>query len=230
VGIIKRKLKKISFAFDKAHIAYTSKDSPACSLMNDAILFKSLEKGKVLSDTQRAVLKGIGHQISDIDKSIEDGKTPSASTVEGSEVDNLNKTDIGIDEIMSKELQEEMVQLRKDLAESKATNALSGYQFDKELTKELTVALAAIGNYDTILKAFDALNAAAEVTLNKAVEDAANSELAAIAKAKGMDLEGNPLKAELSKEVGDTGTDDNPMKDMTREQKISKSLKTKTEA
>ena len=94
----KRKLTKISFDFDKAHLAYTSPDQPACSLVDDPVLLKSLEQGKELTVMQMAILTAAGHDVSEVSKSLQ---TEEAPTPVGEEV-NLNKNQEGSNEMTDK--------------------------------------------------------------------------------------------------------------------------------
>lgn len=217
----KRKLTKISFDFDKAHLAYTSPDNPACSLMDDPILLKALEEGKTLTKQQKAVLESIGYDISEIEKSISDNTKSSTSDDEGSEVDNLNKTKEGNDETMSDQLQKDVANLTKQLAVANAKNELADYKFDKELTSQLAETLAEVEDYSTILKAFDALNDAAKETLDAALEKARKDQEEAVEKALANDE--NALQKELGREAGEgkTPADEG---ELTKEQKITKAL------
>ena len=211
---VKRKLTKISFDFDKAHLAYTSSDFPACSMMDDPILLKSLEQGKELSQEQESVLTRMGHDISEVSKSIEaTGSTKPLTTSEvisddSSEVvkQNLNK---GNDTDMSDALLKERIEaLEKQLKVSQAENALVGYTLDAELKKELSTVLVDADSRAIVLKAFDVFVTSGEAELEKAIA------------AKPVE---NALQKELSQEAGETGEVEAPV-EKSRSEKIAEFL------
>lgn len=217
---VKRKLKKISFDFDKAHLAYTDGSAGgACSLVNDPILLKSLEAGKELSVEQRSLLESMGYDLSEVDKSIEETKKSSASN-EVSEADNLN-IDKGNDDNMSQELlkaqEDRIAALEKQLKVSNAVNALTKYNLDVELKKDLAESIADEAVQTVVLKALDALIAAGKVELEAAVE-----------KAKTTTTEENPLAKALSNEAGEGGEVEQPV-EKSRSEKIAEFLKKSAE-
>lgn len=202
---VKRKLTKISFDFDKAHLAYTSEDQGgACSLMNDPILLKSLEQGKELSVEQMSLLEAAGYDISTIGKSMEEATKPSASETEASEVNKTNHKD---EDNMSEKLEKELAELRKQLAESKVENTLTSYSLDAELKKELASVLAGVEDNGVVFKAFDALIAAGEAKVEAEVTKAKEE----IEKAAASAGEENPLTKELGEDAGEGGESEAPV-------------------
>lgn len=204
---VKRKLTKISFDFDKAHLAYTSTDYPACSMLDDPILLKSLEEGKELTLAQRMTLEAAGHDVSEVGKSTEGVTKSSTSINEGIEVDNLNENEEGSIDTMSQELlkaaEERIEALEKQAKAAEAKADLIKYNLDAELTKSVAEQLAQVEDASVVFKALDALVADKEEALTKAKEEAA--ETLEKAKATKVDAEGNPLAEMLEKEVGESG-------------------------
>jgi hypothetical protein len=205
---VKRKLTKISFDFDKAHLALTDVSAGgACSLMNNPILLKSLEEGKTLSLKQRSLLESVGYDISEVDKSMEEctkSSTSDVNTDEAAEVETPTITK-GNDKNMSDEImaaqEARIVALEKQLKTANAAATLSAYSFEKELETELSVVLASVEEgQDVLLKAFDALIAQGEVALAEAGEVAA----AELEKAQKSVSPENPLVKELSEEAGES--------------------------
>lgn len=213
---VKRKLTKISFDFDKAHLAYTSGDYPACSLLDDPILLKSLETGKKLTLEQQEILEAAGHDISEVAKSMEE-KT-KASTSEGKEVDNFKTTEK--DDDMSEALQKELQELRKELAISKIEKQLAKYSFSEELEKELASALADCTDAEVVYKALDAI-----VDAGKEEVEKVSQELEKAKEAK----EESPLEKALQDEAGIGGEAEETTIEKSRAEKINDLLKAEIE-
>lgn len=206
---IKRKLTKISFDFDKAHLALTDKSAGgACSLMNDPIILKSLEDSISLSAEQKRLLKLAGYDVSEVEKSMEEFIKSSTSDdviSEGvSEVDNFDKSkEKGNDENMSEKLEKELADLRKELAISKTENMVSKYNLEADVAKSFAEAIALVENQEAVFKAIDSLIDAHKAELDKAKEDF-ESELDK-AKSGKQEEEENPLAKALDEEAGEGG-------------------------
>jgi len=215
MSTVKRKLTKISFDFDKAHLALTDKSAGgACSLMNTPILLKSLEEGKTLSIEQQSLLEAVGYDVSEVVKSMEE-KTKS-STLEDiksereAEVENLDKSkQEGNDDNMSEQLKKEVIELRKELADTKTDKAIAKYEFEENLSKELIAALRELAEPEAIYKAMDYLVAKA-----KDAESELNKE---------KEVKDNPLAKALSEEVGESGEAEVKL-EKSREEKIAEYL------
>ena len=210
---VKRKLTKISFDFDKAHLAYTSADFPACSMMDDPILLKSLEQGKELTIEQQSLLESIGYDISEVSKSTEmEGSEKPSTTSEvisgdGSEAvtQNLNKGNDIMSEALLKDQETRIEALEKQLKVSQAENALTKYDLEADLKKELSTVLMDADSRAVVLKAFDAFVSSGAEALEKAVAAAPQE---------------NALQKELSQEVGEAGEVEKPV-EKSRSEKIA---------
>lgn len=227
--VVKRLLKGITFNLPHNHVALTdASQGGACSLKNDYFLAKANYKKK-LTKEQKELLEKMGHDISEIEKSMDENNKSSASS-EAGEADNLN-IDKGNDNTMSEEIQKELAQLRKDLAVSKAENLLTKYNFELDLNKDLAEVLAQVKDQEAVLKAFDALIADGKAKIEKAIEDATATAKADMAeelkkaKAEGSD---NELLKALTAEAGEGGETESEV-EMTRSQKIAKHLKKDSE-
>lgn len=220
----KRLLKKISFDFDGAHLAYTdASQGGACSLMNDPIMLKALN-GKTLTKEQKAILESAGHNILDVEKSASECKKSSTSDSEGVEVDNFdNSINKGNEDAMSQETLDRVAQLEKALAVSEAKNTISPYNLG-DLAKSVAEALASISEdslKESITKAFDHLIEAGKQELEAAVEKAKEAQEAAATKTEDE----NPLVKALNTEAGDAGEPEAELeKELSRSEKIAKFL------
>lgn len=169
----------------------------ACSGENDSLLFKAKKEGVVLTAEQKALLKELGYEESEINKSLLDSENAlsSPSGVSTGE-DNLNLKK-GTDNDMSDELVKSLEAKVKVLEAREITKAVSAYEFSEEVAVSLAEVMGSIEaeQRDVITKALDEIKAkgAEAVELEKAKVPAPVVE------------EDNELTKALSKEAGDGG-------------------------
>lgn len=199
----KRKLTKISFDFDNPHLAYTSADQPACSLVDDPVLLKSLEQGKELTINQIAILTEAGHDVSEVSKSLQATEN-TTSTTPVAEEENLNKNQEGTtlmtDQVL--ELKTQIEELQKQLKKADIEKSLGKYSLETEVQGELAEALVSIADTGAVFKAMDAIVIAADTKMEELK--------------KSIPAEENPLAKSLQEEQGEGGDPE--------EEKLNKSL------
>jgi hypothetical protein len=169
-----RRLVNPHFDFPGSHVAYTEESQGgACSLMNDPIYAeKSLRRP--LSEDQKEILVGLGHNLSELSKSLEDSEKNSglSSPVNGASQGEQpeNKTNEGKN--MSEDIQKELAALKRELAVEKAVNQVAKYKLDEAVAAGLAEALATLQSDEktSVLKALDAMVVKADEAVNKAVE------------------------------------------------------------
>ncbi len=224
-----RKLLKIHFDFDKCHLAYTSEDYSACSLKDDAVLFKSMNKAKKpeLSETQKKLLEKVkkGKQVSKPVEKSSGTENPSASVEEVSEVksQNLNK-DKGSDKDMSKPTEKEAF-LEKQLNLMKGNflkSELEKFSFSEETIESLSGVLLTVEDSTPIFKAMKELVASTEESITKSLKDSVD--------ASNTNIPDNNLTEALNKEKGSVVPEDDLNKSDPDEKKqfqenIAKAMK-----
>jgi len=196
----KRKLKGVNFQFKGAHIAYTSaSDGGAASDLNEAILFKSENLNKALTQSQKDILEEIGEEFTPLDKSLTvDTHTPSSATVDSGE-DNQNDkgNDIMAD---NAEILKKLEQLEQDNKILKAEKAIAAYEFDSELSVGVASAIANLDEAQVafITKAFDGLIADKVEAVTKAKEAVVMTEETELSKSLGKEQGNDSVEEEVA--------------------------------
>lgn len=182
-------LEDINTDFAEAHIAVTS-GLGACSGMNEAYIFKSLEEAEqAFTKEEKEILIEIGEWPPSINKSLQ----PSSEASAGEELNQEKGNTMSI-ENLQKQLDDQKALtdgLLKQLAQERTSKVTAKYAFEAEASENITKTLAELDDAarNVILGAFDALVARTEEAVNKALGDVKVTEE-------------NPLKKALEKEEG----------------------------
>lgn len=161
---VKRILKGINFDWDNPELTLTDYSvGGACSLKNDIILEKSMDKP--LNKEQSELLEEIGEEF-----------TPLLKQLNSDEVDNTGVTQQN-EETKGTDMSEEALQKALDkIAELERINksqtlkseVLAGYGFEAEVEKGLVDLMVGLDDTTAITKALDALVAAKDEAITKA--------------------------------------------------------------
>lgn len=175
----KRIIHSVSFDFSGAEVSYTdASQGGAASGMDDPILLKAKQPAKEdLTAEQVALLEAVGEEFNPLvkQKINTQARSSSSEDVDGEET----KMTKGKEKPMSDDKTlERIAQLEKALAVSEAVNGLSKYEFESEVIKTVSNAIADLSDEgkEAITKAFDILVARGAEALEKAAENAKEEE------------------------------------------------------
>lgn len=197
----KRYLKDVHFDFEKAHVAYTI--GGAASLKDEPILLKQKEQS--LSEEELSILKELNEStdaLAEVDKLKEEPEILKGNETDMSEINKL---------------QEQLNQMKQELAIEKAVNKTAKYNFENGADVAKALANLEVAEQETILKAFDALLLAKDVEIEEAVNKALES--------KPTESEENPVVKALENEAGHAAEPKVEIDDQKEETLVQKALK-----
>jgi len=177
----KRLLKNISFQGDNAALSYTT-GSGAASLKNESYLFKSLDpvEQNELSEGAHAAdddNTGVNQEVSKSNDNINE---------EGDQMSDQN---------------EQIVALQKQLKVMEHEKVLGKYELDADIEKGLAVCMAELEAPEAIVKALDAIVAAKQVALDKALEGKKEEEVTPLQKALDKEEGHQEVEAPVAKSL-----------------------------
>lgn len=203
---VKQYIENTDWSGETAHIAMTT-DLGACSEMNEAFVFKSLDETEVgkslsledLTEDQIYILREIGELPESLDEAVDKQVSDNDDT-------SVTKTQEPLEDNMS-EQNTQIAALQKQVAVMTIEKALNGYGFSAEVETGLAEALCELEDISAVTKAMDELVARVDEAVDKAKESL-TADKEEMTKALRAQLEDeHPLAKQLDIESGHAEVD-----------------------